>query len=403
MNKRNSIPGYRRQSMTDSTLHPESRRQVMPTTRLQAARRQTLCGSSVHQETKRSFTLGQSVAPVSRRQSSTCTADRVHSSSKHTSDKRQESTTDKVPPLPPDDDEMKSTFPKMHKRHLKINSLNFDDEDSLENENEIIKEIEEVIPPEEKDIFFGEEFYLSDQKKTTQGSVQNARKILKRKKVELHKRRDEVRKSKEIIKEKSKQSRLPLPPMPSPFDSDKLNSYDVRYETIKMPDNVPTLEEFAKLLKEDEYYDPRYRNKMRQKKKKIAQRYYIAKGTHRASVLFNLADLPDEIRNITALRKTSQNTPAMQLKKQELCDEQSQVNLSRLQTLSESQRFKAQVPELSGSIEDIQEHTQEVLAVTDSEPCKDHYVRHRRQSIADAATIIQSIKKLLPFPNHQRK
>lgn len=417
INKRNSIavpsiPEYKRQSTTDSALNPESRRQVTPTTRLHAVRRQTLCGSSMRQETKRNFTLGQSVAPDSRRQSlvvTSCTSDRVHSSSKQIPEKRRENTTDKVPPLSPDDNEMNSPFQKMHKKHLKINSLEFDDDDYLENEDETIKEIEEVTPAEEKDIFFGEEFYLSDQKKTTQGRVQTARKILQRKKVELHKCRDEVRKSKEIIKEKSKHSRLPLPPIP-PFDMDNLDSCEVRYEIIKMPENVPTLEEFVKLLKEDEYYDPRYRNKMRQKSKKIAQRYYMAKGTHRTSVLLSQADLPDGIRNISALHKTSQSTLPFQLNKQEPCDGKSQVHLPRLQTLSE----------LSGSIENIQARAQEVLAVTDSEPCKDHYVKHKRhsqevfavtvpepctdhyvkhkrQSIADVATVIQTIKKLTPI------
>ena len=52
-----------------------------------------------------------------------------------------------------------------------------------------------------------------------------------------------------------------LPPLP-PLDLTSGACDDMAHHTIRMPDEVPTFEQFIRILKDDEYYDPRYRNKV---------------------------------------------------------------------------------------------------------------------------------------------
>ncbi|XP_045214959.2 uncharacterized protein LOC123565035 [Mercenaria mercenaria] len=266
------------------------------------------------------------------------------------------------------------SLPKARKRfQSRIYFLDFDD-DFMSETGEINEENGEELLPEEKDVFFGEELYLSDQKRECTNYLKSAKTILHEKKKELHERRREAKQQKIIQSEKLKESGLPKLPK---LNIETLSAHRIHHETINLPDKVPTLEEFVQFLKDDEYYDPRYRNKIRQKSKRIAQRYHA----HGSSVFLSLADVPDDIRNVSAYPRSSDKSVPLVSSKKDSADGKSKGHLPRAPTLQESGRRHQnplRLSEVRQSSSMLQERGQEVLGVTDSEPCKDHYINSMR-------------------------
>ena len=364
-----SIQQHKRHSIvtTQTASRPKFTSELMP---LQESRRQTITGHSLLSANRR-HSLAVSQSPLDKPQQTF-----------KFMQKRRDST---IPQRADDTCALKinsSTFKKKYSG--KFSSIDFDD-DYMSEPGDINEDNEDEEPLEKIDEFFGEEFYLSDQMVNYQSHIKGIKQILQQKKKDLIERREEAKRLKEEKAKSVKVVKLPELPKLKPED---LEAFRMHNETIKMPQELPSLEEFIKLLKCDEYYDPRYKNKVRQKSKKIAQRYYIAKGMHRSSILFNIGSIPDEIKNINTFRRGSRKQSTAPIGKQkEFAECKSKGHIARMLHLQESDGYRRntllQVSTIRGSdsLSNIQEQAQEVLGVTDSEPCKDHYIRGRQPAI----------------------
>ena len=235
--------------------------------------------------------------------------------------------------------------------------------------------------------FYGEEFYLADEKIDFTRNQETVQEKLKRKKEELLQRKQFVKQKR---KEASKAQKSSILPPISPINAEKIHDNAKMHHTIKLPDQLPTFEEFIKLLKEDEYFDPRYRNKVRLKSKMIAQRYYIAKGMHRSSVMFNLDNIPDDVKYGGLTSRYMQQRASVLNAHQAFNRERRGSNGAgskgrlRLPVLQESgpksQRKTDGFSYLSvGSNQnkELWRFAEEVHGVTDSEPCRDHCLKSK--------------------------
>lgn len=197
----------------------------------------------------------------------------------------------------------------------------------------------QTSPSSVADSDFGEELLLSDLSNKPKKPL-STKQLLKKKQEELHVRRIEAKQEK--AKPRSKEAKFALPPL------EELDYSTIKYETIRMSEEVPTLEEFVQLLKDDEYYDPRYRNKVRIKGRRLAQRYYYLARSHgRNQQLDSIQRLPNIAEKNGRIPTTSKQSVVRPTKSE----------LRR-------QRYKQSF---------------EVLGITDSEPCKSHYYAKKGQ------------------------
>ena len=211
----------------------------------------------------------------------------------------------------------------------------------------IQKEKEESLPVIlnlEDDPYYGEELYLSD-------SVQNvkkpekAEKILQRKKLELQQRRQQ---KKQFEEEQAKRlEKIMMRQKPNSFTD--IEPQTQTHYSLNMPEKCPTFEEFLKILKEDEYVDPRFRNKEQRKSKRIRKKYNLGKDAFRSKQV---------ISSVTV--------------------EASPSRSSRRGSMGPGSRGLVTLPTLHekfpGSF-DRMRFAEEVHGVTDSEPCKEHCLK----------------------------
>ena len=278
----------------------------------------------------------------------------------------------------------KDTAAISHSRMRKANVYSASPEYDEEDEEELIMEqrkLLEVVEGEEEEEeaeqkadsgFYGEELYLSNNMFKLPPITMSAEKLLKKKQAEYRHRRDEKRKEKDM--RANWKGPFTLPPAPRIEKVVTPSLAELRHETIALPDKVPTFEEFLKLLKDDEYYDPRYKNKVRMKTKKIAQRYYIANGLHRTSVIFSFTNIPEAIR----LGKKESGLLAEGRK-----SHNSTTRVSALSTEEQPRHSHSELPSVSegrttdcGNLPTTRSRgSVEVLGITDSKPCKDHFYK----------------------------
>ena len=200
----------------------------------------------------------------------------------------------------------------------------------------------------EVDNFFGEELCLSDLKSKPQVQT-STKQLLRKKKAELQERRVKLKQLESVTP--SREAKFSLPPL---VPLDKLEYKIEKYDMIKMPEQMPNLAEFIKLINEDVLYDPRYRNNAKQKGRKLAERYLQTQENS------HLSRIPEE----SVSQRYNPN----------LTDSESSGGLGS------SIAPELNKPELRRQ---RKKQSLEVLGVTDSEPCKTHYYakKYRKDDI----------------------
>lgn len=258
-----------------------------------------------------------------------------------------------------------------------------DDEEELV-EPKLLESRSGAVPsttPEEKDNYFGEELHLSDVKRP-HDKPKKSKDILKQKQAELHQRRDAAKQAREL---KLKMLNKPIiPPIPS---IENITFIPTSYEIIRMPDEIPTFENFIKFLKEDEYYDPRYRNRIRLKGRRLAQRYYMARESARPSL--RIEPLPVDIR-CSGFCTRKKRLPG--LNEQE---SGQQITATQSRFYTPFHHDEDGPPPLTPTEVRHQRHRHslEVLGVTDSEPCKTHFYKEKDKPLSDKRNTPLSGKK----------
>ena len=283
-----------------------------------------------------------------------------------TPEKRQESIPEKLEPVP--------KLPQLPQRRRAsiTGSVDFSDfriSKNLKKQFDSLAELEDELIAKEKtagkrvsvvtednDIYYGEELYLTDAKFQNKTKPETALSILKRKKKELQQRRlrekqaasERARKLKEIQMRKMRTNLQPI----AELEPDRQT-----HSTLNMPEKMPTFEEFIQFLQDDEYFDPRYRNKGKQKSMKIAKRYNLETDFF-PRLATSSADFDSANQRLAISgSKYQQGTSSKRC-----LDGIGSRGMVRLPTLREQ----------GANIRDGSRFADEVLGVTDSEPCKEH-------------------------------
>ena len=207
----------------------------------------------------------------------------------------------------------------------------------------------------EEDPYFGEELYLTDQNQPDAKQPLKAEKLLQRKKLELQKRRKETRQvieakaeKKHEVDERSKLNSL------TDFQEKKL------HYSLNWPEKVPSFEEFIRLVKEEEYVDPRFRNKEKRRTKRAAKRYNLEKESAQLASKITISTVEVDSSSSQRLTTTSSKHDS---------------GSRRGSMIGPGSRGTVRLPplqELNVSTEDKETFAKQVHGVTDSEPCKEH-------------------------------
>ncbi|KAL4238661.1 hypothetical protein ACF0H5_003368 [Mactra antiquata] len=265
----------------------------------------------------------------------------------------------------------------------RIYEIEFDDDESSDESDSNDEEGDTQCTKDKEEEFFGEEFYLSDKVDRNFKQVSTKTK-LRRNKPNLQRKRKELQAAQTERKLTKATKKSILPPLPS-LDRSEIDSKGIKHKTIDMPDEMPTFEEFIQLLKEDEYYDPRYKNRIRLKSRIIAFRYYMANVQHRSSICYSNRRIPPEIKNLVNRGSGRRENISMTPKRPSIESKKSNDNAQflRLPVLQESHcRLDPgqDIAQCTETNDDLVYQSEEVKGVTDSESCKEHYLKHHRDS-----------------------
>ena len=124
----------------------------------------------------------------------------------------------------------------------------------------------------EDDPYYGEELYLTDQNQTTAKKPLKAKQLLQKKKLELQQRRKEKQKVIDAMAEKQ----LEIEERSKMDSTSDIGEKKLHY-SLNWPDKCPSFEEFIRLCQEEEYVDPRIKNKAKQRTRRAAKRYNLEK------------------------------------------------------------------------------------------------------------------------------
>lgn len=214
--------------------------------------------------------------------------------------------------------------------------------------------------PLHHDPYYGDELYLNDPDLNGKRPLK-AHKILKRKQFEFRERRLQRHQlaEEQDMKIKELGMRTSVKSL-----SDFKRENEVHY-SLNLPEKCPTFEEFVKLLKDEEHVpDPRYKHKEKPKTVRKTERIQVDKETIESKVTDSDVDV-----------ETTASRRSVQARSTGKADKEEQGKLS-LQSLGS--RGTVRLPpirELGVNIGDKTKFADEVLGVTDSEPCKDHCLK----------------------------
>ena len=206
----------------------------------------------------------------------------------------------------------------------------------------------------EEDQYYGEELYLSDQTLQDMKKPQKAEKMLQKKKMELQQRRKEQRQLAEVMAEKKHEieEKLKLNSVPD-FQEKELHYF------LKWPEKVPSFEEFIRLMTEEEYVDPRYRNKEKRRTKRVAKRFNLEKEALRSKITISTV----EVCSSSSQRLTSTSS-------------KHDGGYRRGSMMGPGSRGTVRLPPLHElNVENKDTFAEQVHGVTDSEPCKEHCLK----------------------------